>query len=95
MEEMGVVLLYGANKNTLKGNYIGLDATGKLPLGNAGAGVMITTASYTTIGGTIPGEGNIISDNEVAGIALHSSSHNAITGNYLGTDYSGTISNGK
>ena len=46
----------------MQGNFIGTDATGTLPLGNAGAGVHVIS-SGVKIGGTAPGEPNVIAFN--------------------------------
>ncbi len=78
--------------NVIIGNYIGIDATGTDSVGN-GTGIMISGAKYNTIGGDIPEYRNIISGNRVRGIEIrdiHSDS-NAVTGNYIGTDATGTI----
>jgi uncharacterized protein (TIGR02145 family) len=89
-EEDGICGTYVASRNTIKGNYIGTDVTGKLPLGNAGAGIRFgSDGNENLIGGATPGEGNVISDNKVAGISIKSNT-NKILGNYLGTDYSGS-----
>ena len=90
MEEMEFMVLMLLVEIRIKGNYIGTDFSGKLPLGNAGTGIRIkTNGSENVIGGINSGEGNVISDNQVAGISIKSK-NNKIIGNYLGTDYSGT-----
>ncbi len=54
----------------MQGNFIGTDATGSLPLGNAAGGVGIETVnSSATIGGTGAGEGNTIAYNLLAGVS--------------------------
>ena len=90
----GVTISNGSLGNTIKGNYIGLDVSGKLGLGNAGGGVMIMSASKNIVGGANPGEGNVISGNGIAGISIDSigSNSNKIIGNYLGTNYNGVDS---
>jgi len=82
-----------AMSNTVVGNYIGTDVSGLGALGNQGSGIQISDyASRNRIGGTLPGEGNLISANGYAGIHLvvHAS-RNAIVGNTIGTDVSGTV----
>ncbi len=79
--------------NTLSGNYIGTDVTGTQALGNAEAGVWIGDgAQFNFVGGTTPGEGNLISGNFQSGVNLsHSDTmRNAIVANHIGTDFSGT-----
>jgi hypothetical protein len=64
---------YGSTgqKILVQGNFIGTDATGTKPLGNAGDGVaMLYGASNNTIGGTAVGAGNVIADNGGNGVSL-------------------------
>ena len=78
----------------VQGNYIGTDVTGTLALGNADDGVQISGgASGNTIGGTTPGERNVISGNGSNGvrIALGITTGNQVQGNYIGTDKTGTF----
>ena len=81
--------------NVIVGNFIGVDATGMRAVGNRGDGVMIR-ASYNRVGGKDTGERNIIGGNGNHGVSLagNSSTGNAIIGNYIGTDVSGTNSLG-
>jgi hypothetical protein len=68
---------------------IGTDATGEYAIGNAYYGVY-DNASNNTIGGTTPGEGNIISGNDSYGVIIDSASQVTIQGNLIGTDNAGT-----
>ncbi|HUX59615.1 MAG TPA: Ig-like domain-containing protein [Bacteroidales bacterium] len=87
----------GSTENTIKGNYIGLNASGTSPLGNIGVGVYISQeASNNIVGGVMSGEGNVISGNNGSagsGIQIDSegTTDNKIIGNYLGTDHTGTV----
>ena len=83
-----------ATNAVVKSNFIGVDLTGTLPLGNANAGVALFAGGGSQVGGTAPGEGNLISGNFI-GIAFNTSPDNAhpgntIQGNFVGTDVSGT-----
>jgi CSLREA domain-containing protein len=81
----------GATGNTVKGNYIGVDAGGKVALGN-GYGVLIGEgAQDNTIGGSEPGEANIIAGNRSGGLIIRAggTSGNTVQGNYIGTDSQG------
>lgn len=54
----------GTENNLIQGNFIGTNATGTAPVGNAFAGIMIRDgAASNTIGGTNAGEGNVVSGN--------------------------------
>ncbi len=77
--------------NLFAGNRMGTDAAGVLPLGNNGAGISISSGD-NTIGGTVPGAGNLISGNAVCGIyiALATAMGNLIEGNLIGIDVTGT-----
>ena len=86
----GGVAIYGsgANSNVVKGNYIGTDATGTaaVPNNDAGYGVLIMQgAQKNVIGGTAPGEGNIIAFNTQEGVLVDGSSAtaNTIRGNSM------------
>src|SRR5262249_15183210 len=84
----------------IEGNYIRTDATGTIALGNGpsvtnyGGGAIYVTndASNTTIGGTAPGAGNLISGNGVGinGLNFKSGPLPVIQGNLIGTDVTGT-----
>ena len=89
----GIQISGASNNNAVKGNLIGTDPTGSSKQGNGEIGVCIWGgASFNEIGGSQPGEGNIISGNDGNGIQLSDSNteSNVIKGNYIGTDISGT-----
>jgi titin len=99
----GGVGIQDSDGNTVNGNYIGIDVTGAVALGNTGQGVYLQNANTNTIGGPDPGEGNVISANGnpsplKAGIELAGTSgantDNVIQGNYIGTDATGTVALG-
>ncbi|HEX5041684.1 MAG TPA: M12 family metallo-peptidase [Candidatus Polarisedimenticolaceae bacterium] len=50
----------GQGSFTVKGNAVGTDASGTLDLRNTGSGIYTTSPAPCTIGGTGPGEGNIV-----------------------------------
>jgi len=83
----------GTNSNKVSGNYIGTDVNGTTDLGNSFSGVVIGSgAQSNTIGGTTAGERNIISGNDLDGvfIADAGTNSNKVSGNYIGTDFTGT-----
>ena len=95
----GVVVGYAGN--VLKGNCIGTNAAGTLPLpndtGGGGAGIYLAGAVNAVIGGPLTVDRNIISGNGTVfsyGIRL-SGSTTTIQGNYIGTtkDGAGALGN--
>jgi putative surface-exposed virulence protein len=83
----------GTTGNTIRGNYIGTDASGTADRGNSEYGVSISAgAQNNTVGGDTPDERNVISGNHLSGIVIDSSDTmgNTICGNYIGTAANGT-----
>jgi hypothetical protein len=65
----------GATGNTVRGNYIGIakNGTSFITGSTQDYGVYITaSAASNTVGGTVAGEGNVISGNSVSGVYLNS-----------------------
>jgi hypothetical protein len=85
-----------ASNNIVTGNFIGTSDSGAAPLGNAQDGVFISAgASNNTIGGPMPGAGNLISANQADGVELFGgAASNQVLGNLIGTDASGGIALG-
>ena len=84
----GIVVRYaGATGNVIEGNHIGTNAAGTAALGNGECGVwLFDEATGNTVGG-----GNVISGNGWQGIcATYAGTANAIMGNRIGTNSSGT-----
>jgi hypothetical protein len=78
----------GTTSNVVQGNVIGTDVTGTTALGNQ-TGVFIA-ASNNTVGGAAPGAGNLISGNASEGVFVSAGAGNAVQGNFVGTDGTGT-----
>lgn len=71
---------------TIIGNRIGTDATGMFAIGNGcGAG---PSGDNTVLGGTGPGQGNLISGNST-GVNISGTSGVRVEGNLIGTDITG------
>jgi CSLREA domain-containing protein len=97
----GVSLLgTGVMQNSVDGNYIGVDVTGLLPLGNTGNGVLVSepvgqpddVASNNFIGAANAGGGNVISANGRDGIQIaFGSTSNFVLNNFIGTDSTGAV----
>ena len=81
-----------SDNNTLSGNMIGLNASGTTAIANT-VGVTVSNGTNNTIGGTSASARNIISGNSSDGIVITgaTAANNAIKGNYIGTDATGSI----
>jgi hypothetical protein len=78
-----------ASNNVVQGNFIGTDRTGTKAIGNGDRAVVVNmNASTATIGGGVPGAGNVISGNLDRGITLDGS-NNSVFGNRIGTTVTG------
>ena len=93
--------IYPSSGNRVIGNRIGVNAEGTAALDNANIGVYLMYAEDNQIGGSGPGEGNLISGNggdgvKIDGIGVHAAGNHVI-GNTIGADVSGSraLGNGK
>ncbi len=78
-----------ASGNVVQGNYIGTDRTGTKGIGNTDRALVVNMNAFgNTIGGTVPGAGNVISGNLNRGITLDGF-NNVVRGNFIGTDATG------
>lgn len=80
----------GASHVFVLGNKIGTDATGTLPLGNAGDGIYSVSINDDVIGLAAPDGGNVISANGGDGIDIAAGGGATIQGNKVGVDITGT-----
>jgi titin len=102
--EGGVAILFmGSVGDVVQGNKIGTDVTGKVALGNGFSGVYIgdwgvsgDAACDDVIGGSAPGDGNVISANGNWGVWITGvgAKGNVVQGNDIGTDSSGSVALG-
>src|SRR5207249_1871188 len=74
-----------ATNSIVQGNFIGVDVTGHLPLGNGNAGVPLFGGAGNQVGGTVPEARNVISNNFI-GVSFNASNGHTIQGNFVGTD---------
>jgi hypothetical protein len=81
-----------ATNNTVIGNFIGTAASGTAKLANGKNGVQIDGGVFNTIGGLTVSARNIISGNARDGVLIvnRGSTLNAVQGNFIGTDLTGT-----
>jgi hypothetical protein len=91
----------GSSGNTIAGNFIGTDASGRRALGNALDGVFVLNATGNTIGGaTTDAQRNVISGNGTFGIRIARDvgvaldGGNLVLGNFIGTNAPGTAAVG-
>jgi hypothetical protein len=95
--QAGVFLQNSAMGVAIEGNNIGTDARGFKAIGNQFDGVLLSGAQ-NTVGGAAKGDGNVISGNGRDGISdgvyAGSIGFNAILGNLIGTDSTGTVALG-
>ena len=68
-QNAGIALYTAGTDHTLiEGNYVGTDLTGAYAIGNGQPGIdVLDQVTNTTIGGTTPGAGNLISGNVAGG----------------------------
>ena len=78
----------GTISNVVRGNYIGTDDSGTAALENEIGVSVYGDAAQNIIGGSTPGERNVISGNKRDGIEINCN-QNVVQGNYIGTDASG------
>jgi len=85
----GVDVQGASDTTVIQGNFVGTDATGTVAIPNF-TGVRVFGSSGDQVGGKAPGEGNVISGNTFAGVALLGSSFVSVEGNLIGTDATGS-----
>ncbi len=77
--------------NQIQGNFVGLDVTGTIVIGQTSAGITVNAnSSNHTIGGAAANAGNRIGGAIDAGISIDGDS-NVVQGNQVGTDATGTV----
>lgn len=82
-----------ASANIVTGCFVGLDASGTAIIAN-GHGINTDSgAANNRIGGASSAERNVISGNLIRGVTL-SSNNNFVSGNFIGTDVTGTVAIG-
>lgn len=82
----------GCNYNIIAGNYVGTDTAGTFSVPNTYGVLFDDGASYNTLGGRIPGAGNLLSGNSGYGVFIYNfgTIKDTVVGNLIGTDYTGT-----
>ncbi len=83
------ITINGGGKDTIAGNYIGIDATGTRAGTNVGTGIVVGTATNVTIGGPTAADRNVIAAFNTGIQLAVGSITNQVTGNYVGTTAQG------
>lgn len=99
----GIQVVSGGDSTSILGNYIGTNAAGMAARSNHFNGIEIVDANSVMVGGTNPGEGNVISGNDESanlsnGVYIHGTSVvTCVCGNFIGVgaDGSTAIGNGE
>ena len=78
-------IIVGGQGSRIIGNLIGTDASGQPGVGNAGTGIRIEAGLGITVGGTDPGQANVISGSGADGVAIvdDSSLGNVVSANSI------------
>ncbi len=89
--DFGAAVRLSSPGSVVQGNYIGVDRTGSQAVGARGAHGVAVEAPDIVVGGSLPGEGNVISGTVlVQGSLATPLSGVAVRGNVLGLDAAGT-----
>ncbi len=85
-----------ATLNVVRGNFIGTDFTGTAPLGNDDAVTVFVAGAENMIGGSDPGDGNVIAatNNNNPAVRIDETSETMVQDNSIGTDLTGEINLG-
>ena len=89
----GYIVIYdwGSSYNTIAGNLLGTDASGKVALGSALNGINVGGgAAFNRIGGTTAADRNVIAQGPI-GFGRQGSPGNLVIGNFIGTDITGSV----
>lgn len=93
----------GASGNKIYNNWVGIDVDGSTPAANEGFGVLVDDgAGNNDIGGTLAGQGNVISGNRRANVAIDTVApstdyfltNNRVTNNLIGVNSAGSAAVG-
>jgi hypothetical protein len=79
--------------NSLRGNFIGTNASGTAAVPNNGGGIRIEQAPNNAIGSDLVGAGNLVSGNGNAGVTITGlgAQGNTVQGNKIGVDVTNTL----
>jgi parallel beta-helix repeat protein len=83
---MNIEINDGASFNEIRGNFVGVDISGEMPLGSDHAGLSLAFNAHDNII-----ENNVISGNEIGIAIANESHHNQVLNNFIGTDLSHSL----
>ena len=89
-----IYLIDSSANDLVEGNWVGLTSSGTGTLFTDGNGISVFSASNNTIGGTAAGAGNVVAGQTFEGVVIDAANGNAIEGNLIGTDPTGTVALG-
>ncbi len=89
-----IYLIDSSANDLVEGNWVGLTSSGTATLFTDGNGISVFSASNNTIGGTAAGAGNVVAGQTFDGVVIDAANGNAIEGNLIGTDPTGTVALG-
>jgi CSLREA domain-containing protein len=75
------------DRNTISGNYVGMERNGVTAAGNADG--VVVSGKRNVIGGPSPSDRNVISGNREAGVAIDGAERTHVAGNHIGLDAAG------
>ncbi len=82
---------FGTDFNVLTGNHIGTNLAGTAPLPNlTSTGIATGSAAYTRIGGTAPGDENVVANPSGVWVDAPFGANTRIAGNHIGLNAAGT-----
>ncbi len=87
----GIVLMTAGN-DLIQGDLIGTNLSGNASDANGGDGIAIVNSTNNVIGGTAPGQGNILSGNGFEGVEINgqAAAGNVLLGNLIGVGRDGS-----
>ncbi len=92
--DQGIYSTY-SDSSVVQGNFIGTDASGTVAIPNEDGLFLLRKTRDFLIGGSAPGQGNLISGNLGSGIVISSGVRgNIVQGNRIGTDITGSLALG-
>jgi hypothetical protein len=91
------IQMTNSGNDTIAGNFLGTDPSGTIARTNTNPGAALgvymvgALVSNNLVGGTTPGDRNLISGNPQGGVSILYGTGHKIQGNFIGTDVTGTL----